>query len=137
MVPNSLKKILLSPGLNLSTDTIKVMLLSSSLTPNPDTHEFIGDINANEVTGTGYTAGGVTLTSKAVTQDNTTDIGKFDAADVSWTGTITARYAAIYKDTGSAATSPIIQIIDFGSNQASTAGTFLIQWHADGILKLT
>jgi hypothetical protein len=39
----------------------------------------------------------------------------------------------VYKSTGSAATSPLICYYDFGSNQSTTAGTFAIQWHADGL----
>lgn len=49
-----------------ASDTIKVALLTSSYTPNYDTHDFFDDIT-NEVTGTGYTAGGATLGSKTVT----------------------------------------------------------------------
>jgi hypothetical protein len=137
MIPNSAKKKLLSAGIDLVNDTIKVMLLTSTHTSNADTQEFLSDVNTNEVTGTGYSTGGITLANKTVTQDNTGDLGKFDADDVSWTtSTITARYAVIYKSTGVASTSPIISIIDFGSNQTTSAGTFLIQWNASGILTI-
>ena len=124
-------------GIDLDTDTIKVMLLTSTHANNADTQEFIDDVSANEVSGTGYTAGGATLANKAVTQDNTDDEGVFDADDVSWAAsTITARYAVIYKDTGTPATSPIIAIIDFGEDKVSSAGAFTITWAAEGILNL-
>lgn len=136
-IPNSFKKHIMNGGIDLDTDTIKVMLLSSSHTQNVDAQEFIDDVSANEVSGTGYSAGGQALANKSVTQNNTTDKGVFDADDVTWsTATITARYAAVYKDTGTPSTSPIICIIDFGSDKSSTAGDFSINWNASGILTL-
>ena len=117
-------------------DTVKVALTTSSYTPNFDTHNFFDDIT-NEVVGTGYTAGGATLATVTVTLDTTNDRVDVDAADASWTtSTITARYGVIYKDTGTASTSPLIALIDFGSDQTSTAGTFTIAWNASGIVRL-
>lgn len=124
-------------GIDLDTDTIKVMLLNNSHSQDQDNHEFIDDVSANEVSGTGYTAGGATLANKSVTQDNTDNEGVFDADDVSWSSsTITAYYAAIYKDTGTPGTSPIIAILDFGGAKTSSGGTFSIQWNAEGVLNL-
>lgn len=121
---------------NLKTDTIKISLHTSSYTPDIDTHEFFDDVT-NEVTGTGYTAGGNTL-SVTTSQDNTNDKGVFDATDTSWTtATITARYAVIYKDTGTPSTSPLVCYLDFGSDFTSSGGTFLITFHADGIINIT
>lgn len=120
------------------TDTIKVALVTSSYTPDQDAHDYWDDVSANETSGTGYTSGGATLGSKTVTQDNATNKQTFDAADTSWTSsTITARYAVIYKSTGTASTSPLIGYIDFGSDQSSSSGTFLIQWNASGIFTTT
>jgi hypothetical protein len=97
-----------------------------------DTDDFFDDVT--EITGTGYTAGGITLTSPTVTYDTASDQVRLDAADVSWTSsTISARYIVIYKSTGSAATSPLIAYIDLGSAQSTTNGTWAITWHADGI----
>lgn len=127
----------ISTAVNLATDTIKLMLLTSSHTPDADAEVFIDDVSANEVGASGtYSAGGVTLTWAGST-DDTDDEGVGDATDVSITSaTITARYAAIYKDTGTPSTSPIIAVIDFGSNQSSTAGTFAITFASEGILNL-
>ena len=134
---NNAKEELLKAGINLASDTIKVMLVTSSYTPNVDTHDFKDDIT-NEVTGTGYTAGGATLASKAVTQDDANDRGAFDAADTTWgSSTITARGAVVYKDTGTPSTSPVICYFDFTTDQISNNGNFTIQWHANGILLLT
>lgn len=124
--------------IDFDTDTIKVALVSSSYTPNQDTHDYWDDVSSNEVSGTGYTAGGATLASKTVTYDSGTNVTKFDAADVSWTSsTITARYAVIYLSTGTASTSPLIAYVDFGSDQSSSSGTFQIVWDAAGIFTTT
>lgn len=122
---------------DLDGDTIKIALLTSSYTPDFDAHDFFDDVSANEVGASGtYSAGGATL-SVTLTQDNTDNEGVFDATDVSWTSaTITARYAIIYKSTGVSSTSPLIALIDFGSNQTSTAGTFTITFAAEGIVNV-
>lgn len=136
VIYNNFKKLIMNGGIDLDTDTIKVALVTSSYTPDQDTHDFFDDVT-NEVTGTGYTAGGASLASKAVTADNTDNEGVFDADDVSWTtSTITARGAVIYKSTGTASTSALIAYLDFTTDKVSTAGTFTIAWNAEGILNL-
>lgn len=136
VIYNSFKMYIMNGGIDLDTDTIKVALVTSSYTPDQDAHDHFDDIS-NEVTGTGYTAGGKTITTPAVTQDNSGNKGVFDGDDVSWTtSTITARGAILYKSTGTASTSPLIAYIDFGGDKVSTAGTFTIQWNASGILNL-
>lgn len=121
------------------SDTIKVALVGSGYTPNQDTHDYWDDVSANEVTGTGYTAGGITLANKTVGYNAGTNVTKFDADDVSWTAsTITARYAVIYNDTpASASDKSLIAYVDFGSNQSSTNGTFALVWDAAGIFTTT
>lgn len=120
------------------TDTIKVMLCTSTYTPNQDTHRYKSDIT-NEVTGTGYTAGGATLGSATVTYTGATNVLMLDGADTSWTSsTITARYAVIYDSTPATdATRPLIAYVDFGADVSTTAGTFTIVWDATGIVTLT
>ena len=143
IIPNSFKGRLMgdtaqiSTAINLATDTIKIMLVTASYTPSADNDVFVSTPDDYEVANSGtYAAGGATLTVTGST-DDTDDEGVFDAVDVSWTGaTITARYAVIYKSTGTASTSPIICVIDFGSNQISTNGTFAITFAAEGILNL-
>jgi hypothetical protein len=77
----------------------------------------------NEVVGTGYTAGGGTLTNVTPTSTGTTAFTDF--ADLSFTtATITAFGAMIYNDT--AAGDPAVCILDFGGSKSSTAGTFTI-----------
>lgn len=125
--------------IDFDTDTIKVALLTSSYTPNQDTHDYFDDVSANEVSGTGYTSGGATLANKSVTYTSGTNVTKFDADDVSWTSsTITARYAVIYDASPATnATRPLLAYVDFGSDQSSSSGTFSIVWDAAGIFTTT
>lgn len=129
---NSLTKINVASG----GDTLKVALVTSSYTPNFDTHDFFNDVT-NEITGTGYTAGGATLASQTSTIDATDHEWVFDAADSTWTtSTITARAAIVYKSTGNSATSPLIAYIDFTTDRVSDGGTFQITWNSEGIVNI-
>ena len=121
---------------NLVGDTLKVMLCTSTYTPNQATHAFKSDVT-NEVTGTGYTAGGATLASVTLTTSGL--VTTLDAADTSWaTSTITARYAVIYDSTPATdATRPLIAYVDFGADVVSSGGTFQITWDATGICTWT
>ena len=124
-------------AIDLEADTIKAMFLTSSHTTDIDAHVFIDDVSANEVSASGsYSAGGITLTPTSTT-DDTNDLGQWDAADFSattFTGTV--RYIAIYKDTGTPGTSPIIGIWDLGANTSASAGTFSVTVHANGLVRL-
>jgi len=136
VIYNAFKKNIMNGGIDLDTDTIKVALVTSTYTPDQDTHEDFADVT-NEVTGTGYTAGGATITTPTVTADNTDNEGVFDGDDVTWTSsTLTARGAVLYKSTGVAANDLLICYLDFGSDQSSSAGDFTIQWNAEGIVNL-
>jgi hypothetical protein len=118
-------------------DTIKVTLHTSTYTPNQDTHDFADDLTNEVANGNGYTTGGVTLGTKTLTYDSASNTVRLDAADASWTFTAskTMRYAVIWKDTGSAATSPLLGYVDFGADETSS-GTFTLQWDAtDGVLR--
>lgn len=123
---------------DLDSDAIKVMLCTSSYVPNQDTHQYKSSVT-NEVTGTGYTAGGATLTSTVVAYTAGTNTLNFDAADTVWTGsTITARFAVVYDSTpGTDATRPLICYVDFGADVVSSGGSFTIVWDAAGIISVT
>lgn len=122
----------------LDSDTLKVMLCTSTYTPNQDTHQFKSDVT-NEITGTGYTAGGAALASVTLTYNSSTNTLTLDAADTTWTGsTLTARYAVVYDDTPATdATKPLIGYVDFGADQSDSAGTFTITWDATGVATWT
>jgi len=117
-------------AIDLDTHTFKVILLGTTHTFNAaDT--VLTDVSDNEITGTNYTAGGETLTR--TWSASGTSI-KWDAADVSWTGaSFIAYHAVVYDTTGNV----LVCSIDFGGAQTVSAGTFTIQWNADGILLVT
>lgn len=124
-----------SHAVDYLSDDIKVALTTS--TPDQDAHEFWSDIT-NEVSGTGYASGGQALASKTVTYTGASNKTTLGAADVTWSSSsITARFAIIYKATGTPSTSPLIAYIDFGSDQSSSNGNFTIQWNASGIIEFT
>lgn len=129
----------LNKEVDFDSDTIKVALVSSSYTPNQDTHDYWDDVSANEVSGTGYTAGGATLSGKTVTYDSASNVVVLDANDVTWaSSTVTARYAVVYDDAGATASQKVlIGYVDFGSDQSSTNGNFTITWDSTGIIRLT
>lgn len=108
------------------TDTIKCGLAPSSYTYNRATHTKRSDVT--EVTGTGYTAGGQTVTV-TVTNDTTNHKLTIGVPTVVWTGstTITARQMFCYKSTGTAANDPLIVFADFGADVSSSGGTFTVQ----------
>lgn len=126
---------LMNKIVDLEADAIRVALVNNS---HDSTAPFDQDVwttvvDANEISGTGYTAGGELLTTKAVTQAATT---KFDADDTAWTtATFSAYHAVLYDDT--LAADDLICTFDFGGIKTVTAGTFTIQWHANGIITLT
>jgi hypothetical protein len=117
------------------TDTIKVSLHTASYTPNAATHDFYNDVTNELGSGNGYTTGGEALASKTV---GSVALGTIDAADVTWTFTAskTFRYAVVYKDTGTASTSPLICYVDFGAD-ITVAVPFTLQWNASGIVDIT
>ena len=110
---------------DISDDTFKVALVTSSYSPDKDTHEHFDDVT-NEVSGTGYTAGGNTVTGTlwlALANDKLT----LEFASTNWTSaTITARGAVYYSSTGTASTSTLIAYNDFGSDVAVTSGTLAL-----------
>ena len=88
-------------AVDFDTDTFKVMLVTSSYTENKDTHTKRSDIT-NEVSGTGYTAGG-TAVVPTIAKDTSTDRVTITFPSVTWpTSTITARKAIYYKSRGGA-----------------------------------
>lgn len=108
---------------DLDTDTIKIALYTSAATLGASTTVYS---SANEVVGTGYTAGGNTLTSPVISLDGTTAI--VDFADSTWaSATITARGALIYN---SSKADRAIAVLDFGSDKTSTSGDFVVQMPA-------
>jgi hypothetical protein len=107
---------------DLTTDVIKIALYTANANLNADTTVYS---SVNEVAATGtYVAGGATMTGIAVsTSDYTAYVG---FANVSWTGSITARCALIYNSTQG---NKSVAVLDFGSDKTSTS-TFTVQFPA-------
>lgn len=103
-------------------DTFKIALYTSSATLDASTTAYS---STNEVSGTGYTAAGNTLSSVNPTTSGTTAFTDF--ADTTWSSaTITARGALIYND--SHASDAAVCVLDFGGDKTSTNGDFTIQF---------
>ena len=119
----SFKQALLDGEMDFSADTsdvFKIALYTSSATLDASTTAYSA---TNEVSGTGYTAGGVTLTVNAPTTSGTT--AYVDFADVTFsTVSVTARGALIYKSGGS---NPAVAVLDFGEDKTASGGDFVIQ----------
>ena len=128
-VMTSFKKELMEGTHDLATsgDTFKLALYtrSASINSAATTIYTVSDEVANSGT---YAAGGGTLAGQTVTTDGTTAICNF--TDLEFTSaTITARYALIYNSSESNAA---VCVLDFSTDQTSTAGTFKIDFPASG-----
>jgi hypothetical protein len=132
---NSFKSGLLSGDFDFDTpgDTIKMALYTNAATLDEDTAIYTTD---GEVSASGYTAGGVTLTVEKGITNNTAFISFADAT-ISVSTAFTARGALIYKDDGS---KPAICVLDFGSDKTATTTftvTFPTASSADALIRLT
>lgn len=133
VVPNYFKKQLMDNNVDLDADTFKLALLDSNHTNDIDNQQTFSDVNGNEVSGTGYSAGGQTIANTSTNQNNTDDEAEFDGDDVTFSNSsITARYAVVYHN----ATGTIVTILDFGSDKTSSNGDFTVSFAADGIVNL-
>lgn len=143
---NKLRELLLNHGIDLLADTIKVMLVDTTYTPDKD-HDFVASITggtSKELSGTGYTAGfggsgRKTLASKTVTKDNGADVAYFDAADVTWTAinADTAGFVAVVKEITTDADSPLLALVDVSPDVATNGGDYTVTWAADGLFKIS
>ena len=120
-------------AIDLDLETHKGALFSDTITPNftTDTAYGVTPYDANEVSGTGWAAGGVALAGTAFTGSAGT--ATFDATDVSVaTTTLTnAMCYVLYAD--ALVGNNAIVLVDFGTAYSTVAGTFAITWSASGI----
>ena len=117
-----------NPSIDMDTDTIKAALVDTGTYTFSSSHQYYSSVSG--VVGTP-----ATLASKTVTN------GTFDAADVTYSAVTGASVEAIiiYKDTGSAATSPLIAYIDSASSGlpvTPNGGDITVAWNASGIFSL-
>ena len=108
---------------NSGGDTFKIALYTSSATMSASTTAYS---TTNEVSGTGYTAAGNTLTRVDPTSSSTTAYTDF--ADTTWSSaSITARGALIYN---SSASNKAVAVLDFGADKTASGGDFTITFPA-------
>ena len=118
----SFKKELYTAVHNLSTDTIYIALYTANADLNEDTTVYSA---TNEVSGTGYTAGGQVMTGVAISSSGY--VAYVNWSNVSWTAALTARCALIYNVTQG---NKSIAVLDFGADKTSTT-TFTITMPAN------
>jgi len=136
---NKFKAGLLQGSYNLTTLPVWVALVNNSYTPNIDTHLYGTSPRVYEITGSGYAAGGLALSGPNVLQDNTGDRGILYGTNIAWdNATFIARGAVLYGSSGAGmASDPLLCYFDFTTDKSVTAGTFAIQWSANGIINCT
>lgn len=113
-------------NIDFDTDTFKMMLVTSTYTASKS-HAKRSEIT-NEVSGTGYTAGGNAAACTVAATDNVNNDVEITFSITSWTSaTITARAGVIYKSRGGLASADeLVGYVDFTSDTTSTNGTFAV-----------
>ena len=115
------KERILSGGVDFVNNPIKALAVSSAYAANLTTHEFLSDVEEHRL------GSDQTLANKTVAG------GRFDGDDVTWPGVAagsTAKAVILYKDTGSAGTSPLLVYTDTitGWPLATSGGDITVQW---------
>lgn len=130
---SNLPRHLAKGDLDYDTATFKVLLISSVPSEaNLDAWVYRSDVTT-EITGTGYTAGGIAQAFTLSALDTTNNRQGVVYTDITngWTGaTFSAVGAIIYKDTGNAATDLLMHMIDFGGTVSCTAGNYSVTYSA-------
>ena len=133
LVHNNFKEQLMLKTIELANDTLKVALYSVALN-SPDGADTAYSAT-NEISVSGYSAGGEALANKAVSQDDSNNRAKFDADNITWTSLATATIAEarLYDDTTATKWVLIMWAISTNSN----GGNYTLAFHTDGILLLS
>ena len=135
---------LVDGNLDIDTQAFRMVLLTSSYTPNANAHAAYSSLSTAEVAnGGGYTTHGKLLTMTST--DGGTGTTTVDCDDQNWTSsTITAKYAVIVRDgdaNGALAAGDIplcyCDLETGGGSVSTTNGTFAVNIHANGIFTLT
>lgn len=120
-------------------DAFKLGLIDSTATPTAALATPVwGDLSANQVSGSGYTAGGATLASQSYNEASGT--ATFDATDVTWSqasggtsGFTGAYWAILYDDTITSPADPAVCFVDMGGPVNNNDGDVTVSWNASGI----
>ena len=134
IVVNNFKEALLKGEVDCDSDTFKVALYSVALSSPDGTPVYSV---TNEISGSGYTAGGATVSTPAVTQDDSNDLAKWDddGSNLTWTNLAanTILEARLWDDTHASDIVCILWEIATNSNGAN----YSLNFHADGIMTLS
>ena len=134
LVHNNFKEQLLLKTIDCNSDTFKVALYSVAIT-SPDGAD-TAYTTTNEIVASGYTAGGASIGTPVVTQDDTNNWAKWDddGTDVAWTALATATIteARLYDDT--TATKWVCIMWELATN--SNGGDYTLQFGANGMMTL-
>jgi hypothetical protein len=128
--------------MDLLSDTLKMTLHTATYSPNIDTNEAFADATNELGTANGYTANGVTLTTKTMSYNATGNVTTFSCDDISWTasgGSLVFQYAVLHDDsigTGPPV-KPLIGYIDCGAQTITTGNTFTLDITASGLFTAT
>lgn len=125
---------------DLSSDTIKCLLATAGYTPDVQADQYVGTPQADEVAaGSTYSTGGPTIGSQTWTL--AADTWTFSCANIvinqDAAGFTNARYAVLYKDTGTPGTSHLIAYADLGGDKSIQGGSLTLQIDAAGVFTLT
>ncbi len=114
-------------SINFGTASFKCLLHTSVPSEaNLDAWVNRSDVT-NEVTGTGYSAGGTAVTATVSSVDTTNNRVSITFSNPSWaSSTITALAASVFVNTGTASTDKLVTMVDFGGSVSSTNGTFTV-----------
>jgi hypothetical protein len=126
---------LMNGDYDFSADTFKIALYTNAATLNADTTAYTAD---GETSGGNYVAGGLTLVvSQTPTFGSSGNTAYISFSNASWTGSINARGALIYK---SGSGNPAVCVLDFGSTKTSN-GSFVVEFppatNTSAIIRLT
>lgn len=114
-------------AVDADSDSFKALLTTNSYTESKSGHSKRSSVT-NEVSGTGYTAGGAACTVTVSALDTTNHRFTITLGAVSWaSSTITARKLVVYKARGGASSADeLVACVDFGADVTSTANTLSV-----------
>lgn len=130
------KQLIDTSGQSMESETaVKGLLTTDTYAPNFDTHDFRNDVT-DEVTGTGYSSGGQTITGTEITLSG--GVLTWDFADPAWTSsTISSAMCLVtYFNVGSSSTDQLLLLLDFVSAVTTSAGTLTVQINASGAMTI-
>lgn len=138
VIMRNFKKEMFQGNIDLDSDTFYVALLSGTNSLPTSAFETMIAFSAAQVyetNGSGYTAGGITLTANPITLNSST--AQWDALDITWSNsTINADACVIYKLVTNENDSPLVCLLNFGEEKSSSNGDFTLQWNSLGIINL-